>query len=119
MPLAPGLTARQIRTSRLLTNVHTAGDPDGIPVVLVHGNVSSNRFFDELLLALPAGYYGIAPDLRGYGASEALPIDATALRGKMRTNTSTRAAVMNRPSTSRPQSLRVKADGRLPFFPIW
>lgn len=77
MPLAPGLTARQIRTSRLLTNVHTAGDPDGIPVVLVHGNVSSNRFFDELLLALPAGYYGIAPDLRGYGASETLPVDAT------------------------------------------
>ena len=25
----------------------------------------------------PAGYYGIAPDLRGYGASETLPVDAT------------------------------------------
>ena len=77
MSLAPGLTARQIRTSRLLTNVHTVGDATGTPVVLVHGNVSSNRFFDELLLALPAGYYGIAPDLRGYGASETLPVDAT------------------------------------------
>lgn len=77
MSLAPGLTAHQIRTSRLLTNVHTAGDPDGVPVVLVHGNVSSNRFFDELLLALPAGYYGIAPDLRGYGLSETLPVNAT------------------------------------------
>ena len=68
MSLAPGITASQIRTSRLLTNVHTVGDATGIPIVLVHGNVSSNRFFDELLLALPAGYYGIAPDLRGYGA---------------------------------------------------
>ena len=46
MSLASALTARQIRTSRLLTNVHTVGDPEGIPVVLVHGNVSSNRFFD-------------------------------------------------------------------------
>ena len=77
MSLAPGITASQIRTSRLLTNVHTVGDAAGIPVVLVHGNVSSNRFFDELLLALPAGYYGIAPDLRGYGVSETLPVDAT------------------------------------------
>ena len=77
MSLAPGITASQIRTSRLLTNVHTVGDATGIPIVLVHGNVSSNRFFDELLLALPAGYYGIAPDLRGYGASETLPVDAS------------------------------------------
>lgn len=77
MSLASALTARQIRTSRLLTNVHTVGDPEGIPVVLVHGNVSSNRFFDELLLALPVGYYGVAPDLRGYGLSEILPINAT------------------------------------------
>lgn len=77
MSLAPGITASQIRTSRMLTNVNTVGDAAGIPAVLVHGNVSSNRFFDELLLALPAGYYGIAPDLRGFGASATLPVDAT------------------------------------------
>lgn len=74
---APAITTHKLQTDRLLTHLYTCGPADGTPVVLVHGNVSSARFFTDLLAALPAGAYGIAPDLRGYGESETKPVDAT------------------------------------------
>ena len=76
-PLIPGIDSTLIETPRLRTHVLLAGAQTGTPVVLVHGNVSSARFFEETLLALPEGYWGIAPDLRGFGASETKPVDAT------------------------------------------
>jgi ABC-type branched-subunit amino acid transport system ATPase component/pimeloyl-ACP methyl ester carboxylesterase len=76
-PLLPGIQARQVETPRLHVNMLAAGDEAGAPVALIHGNVSSARFFEETLLALPAGYWGLAPDLRGFGASETKPVDAT------------------------------------------
>lgn len=76
-PLLEGLDAAVIDTPRLRTHVITRGAPDGEPVILVHGNASAARFFEELMLAMPAGYRVIAPDLRGYGRSEAKPLDAT------------------------------------------
>ena len=66
-----------ISTSRLRTAVRISGDPDGIPVLLVHGNVSSSRFFDELMKLLPPFWYALAPDLRGFGDSQRLPVDAS------------------------------------------
>ena len=65
-----------ISTSRLRTAVRISGDPDGVPVVLVHGNVSSSRFFEELMALMPSLWYVLAPDLRGFGDSERLPVDA-------------------------------------------
>lgn len=76
-PLLDGVQARMVETPRLRMNVLTAGDEQGKPVVLIHGNVSSARFFEETMLALPAGYWALAPDLRGYGGSETKPVDAT------------------------------------------
>jgi pimeloyl-ACP methyl ester carboxylesterase len=76
-PLLNGIQARIVGAPRLKTNILTAGHESGQPVILVHGNVSSARFYEETLLALPAGYWGIAPDLRGFGSSEAKPVDAT------------------------------------------
>ena len=76
-PLMAGVSASVVETPRLRTYMLTAGDPGGKPVVLVHGNVSSSRFFEETMLALPPGYWVIAPDLRGFGESEAKPVDAT------------------------------------------
>jgi pimeloyl-ACP methyl ester carboxylesterase len=76
--LLPGIQARQVPTSRVRTNVLSrAGQTAGDPVVLVHGNISSALFFQELLLALPYEFRGLAPDLRGYGETEPAPIDAT------------------------------------------
>jgi len=75
-PLMPGIRSQMIETPRLRTHVLAAGPEGGTPVVLIHGNVSSARFFEETLLALPAGFQGIAPDLRGFGASETKPVDA-------------------------------------------
>ena len=75
--LPAGVTADRVTTDRLDTAILTAGNPNGDPLVLVHGNVSSSRFFAELMTELPDTYRIIAPDLRGYGDSETKPVDAT------------------------------------------
>jgi pimeloyl-ACP methyl ester carboxylesterase len=83
IPMLPGITSRLIQTDRLLVHVLTAGSREGIPILFVHGNVSSATFWEETMLALPERYYGIALDLRGYGTTEPLPIDATQGLGDM------------------------------------
>ena len=60
----------------MATHLLYSGPQNNIPVLFVHGNVSGGRFFGETLAALP-GYRGFAPDLRGFGASERKPLDAT------------------------------------------
>ncbi|MHC3438838.1 alpha/beta hydrolase [Natrialbaceae archaeon A-gly3] len=73
----PGVDSRSVRTSRLETHVLESGDTDGQPTVFLHGNVSSSRFFEDTLATLEDHYYAVAPDLRGYGDTEAKPVDAT------------------------------------------
>lgn len=68
---------RLVSTPRLQMAVRVSGDPDGIPVVLVHGNVASSRFFQELMELLPPLWHVVAPDLRGFGDSQRLPVDAS------------------------------------------
>lgn len=76
--LPDGVQSRDVPTSRLTTRVlEVAGRDDGEPVLLVHGNVSSSLFYVDLLTALPERYRPVAPDLRGYGDTEALPVDAS------------------------------------------
>jgi pimeloyl-ACP methyl ester carboxylesterase len=77
--LLPGISSSIIETSRLKTHVLTSGDAaaDSAPVIFIHGNVSGSRFWEETMLALPKGLRAIALDLRGFGDSEAKPIDAT------------------------------------------
>ncbi|HET7272475.1 MAG TPA: alpha/beta hydrolase [Rubrobacter sp.] len=75
--LLDGVGSETVATPRLETHILTTGPEDGIPVIFVHGNASSSRFFEETLAALPPGYRGLAPDLRGYGDSETKPLDAT------------------------------------------
>jgi pimeloyl-ACP methyl ester carboxylesterase len=52
------------------------GPEEGVPVIFIHGNVSSSRFWEENLAALSPHYRGLAPDLRGFGDSETKPVDA-------------------------------------------
>ena len=71
------MTSETIQTSRLRTHYVASGPEDGVPVVLVHGNLSTGRFYEHLFADAPERYRLIAPDMRGFGDSEPLPIDAT------------------------------------------
>jgi pimeloyl-ACP methyl ester carboxylesterase len=71
------ITSRYVRTARLSTFVREAGAADAPVLVLVHGNVSSSVFFEPLMETLADRFRLVAPDFRGYGDSERLPIDAT------------------------------------------
>jgi pimeloyl-ACP methyl ester carboxylesterase len=66
-----------IDTDRIVTNCWVSGMEDGKPVLLVHGNISTGRFWQAVAERLPAGYRLVAPDLRAFGRTEAKPIDAT------------------------------------------
>lgn len=77
VPLPSGVTEHHADTDRIRVRYTQAGDRDGAPVVLVHGNLSTCRFFDEVMAACPDGYRFIAPDMRGFGGSDKVAIDAT------------------------------------------
>ncbi len=70
-------TSQIVPTPRLAIHTLVAGPATAPPVVLIHGNVSSSAFWEPMMEALSATHRVIAPDLRGFGATEALPIDAT------------------------------------------
>ncbi|MBW0113809.1 alpha/beta hydrolase, partial [Pseudonocardia abyssalis] len=53
-----------------------SGPTDAPVIVMVHGNLSTGRFYEHLMPALPE-YRVLAPDMRGFGRSEPAPIDAT------------------------------------------
>jgi pimeloyl-ACP methyl ester carboxylesterase len=82
MPSSPaaglpvGVEAADITTSRLRTRVLLAGRAAAPALVLLHGNVSSARFFAETMAVLGEQFRCIAPDLRGFGGSEPAPVDA-------------------------------------------
>lgn len=65
-----GVTAKTVTTPRISTRVLFSGDEGGAPVIFIHGNASSATFWEETMIALPAGFRGIAPDLRGYGGAD-------------------------------------------------
>lgn len=71
------VSTRTISTPRLEVHLRQAGPDDAPPLLLVHGNVSSSEFFDQLMGRLGRTRRCLAPDLRGYGLSQRVPIDAT------------------------------------------
>ena len=77
IPTLPGIESRMVETARLTMHVLFSGDEGGEPVLFVHGNASSATYWEETMLALPEGFRAIAPDLRGYGATEGRLVDAT------------------------------------------
>ena len=76
--LLAGIDQHKVKTSRLEVAYLQAGTGN-TSIVLVHGNCSSSLFFQDFMLALAAtNHYTVyAPDMRGYGDSETLPVDAT------------------------------------------
>jgi len=75
--LPDGVRSATVETSRLRVHYLETGPADGVPVVFLHGNLVSSLFWDETLAALPDRYRGLAVDMRGFGDSESLAIDAT------------------------------------------
>lgn len=72
-----GIESHWVQTSQMLNHILVCGDKKGIPLIFIHGNFSSASYFEELMLTIPDTYRCIAIDLRGYGLSEDLVIDAT------------------------------------------
>jgi len=71
------LASKYQDTDRLRVNYVESGPADGIPVVMIHGNLATGRFFEHVMEAAPDGYRFVAPDMRGFGDTEQVPIDAT------------------------------------------
>ena len=73
----PSIQSARVPTARIDSHVLSAGRVGSEALVFVHGNLSAATYFEELMLSMAEDYYCLAPDLRGYGATEDLPIDAT------------------------------------------
>ncbi len=62
----------RITTNQIELSVHVSGPKDGVPVLLLHGWPELARSWKHQIAALAeAGYQVIAPDLRGFGHSDA------------------------------------------------
>ncbi|MCY4153962.1 MAG: alpha/beta hydrolase [Gammaproteobacteria bacterium] len=70
-------TARIISTPRITVNTLTCGDPAAEVILFIHGNLSSSVFWEQTMAVLGDDFFCVAPDLRGFGATEPLKIDAT------------------------------------------
>lgn len=77
MSLLPGVETGAVSTDRLRTHYYASGPETGTPVVMIHGNLSTGRFFEHLWPGAPEQYRFVAPDMRSFGRSESKPIDAT------------------------------------------
>ncbi|NDJ60892.1 MAG: alpha/beta hydrolase [Chloroflexi bacterium] len=78
VPTLPGITSHMVTSARITSRVLTSGPETGTAVLFLHGNLSSATYWEEIMLALPDGYRGIAPDQRGYGDADInAKIDAT------------------------------------------
>ncbi len=74
----PSIAVNMIATPALAVCVREVVDRmDGRPVIFVHGNVSSSPFFFPVMSHLPAHVRPIAVDLRGFGGTDSLPVDAS------------------------------------------
>jgi pimeloyl-ACP methyl ester carboxylesterase len=57
---------------------YSESNPTKEVLLFIHGNGSSSTFWESIIGDdLLKKYHCIAPDLRGYGLTEAMPIDAT------------------------------------------
>lgn len=71
------MTSVNVKTSRLQQHLLLAGEPDRPAIVFIHGNASSSVFWKEVATKLASDFFCLAPDLRGYGQTEDVLIDAT------------------------------------------
>ncbi|MGH8924624.1 MAG: alpha/beta fold hydrolase, partial [Acidimicrobiia bacterium] len=77
MKLLDGVRSEGVATDRLRVHYLESGPAGGEPVVMIHGNLATGRFFEHVMAQAPDRYRMIAPDMRGFGDTEARGIDAT------------------------------------------
>ncbi len=70
------ISRKVVKTARLAVSVLQSEAKNSVPVIMVHGNVSSSEFFKGFMAELGEDYEILAPDLRGFGKTEPLPINA-------------------------------------------
>lgn len=76
--LLPGVRSQQASVpNRLKMNYLSTGEKSYPVLVLIHGNVSSSLFWQDLMLEFSKTHFVVAPDLRGFGESETVKVDAT------------------------------------------
>ncbi|MEX1020877.1 MAG: alpha/beta hydrolase [Litorilinea sp.] len=61
------ISTRTIETTRLNHYCRIAGNPEDLPVLLLHGSFASSRWWEPFMSLMPDGFYMVAPDLRGCG----------------------------------------------------
>jgi pimeloyl-ACP methyl ester carboxylesterase len=67
-----------IDTARVRTHCWVDGPDAGEPLLLIHGNLTTGRFFQALSESLPRDRFRmVAPDLRSFGLTEPLAVDAS------------------------------------------
>lgn len=64
------LSEKMVETARLRMHYREQGQPDGLPLLLVHGSFGSGRWWEPFLAILPEEIHAVALDLRGCGQSE-------------------------------------------------
>jgi pimeloyl-ACP methyl ester carboxylesterase len=72
-PPLPGVRHTDVQVDRTRWHVAAAGDPGAPPVVLLHGWPQSWWIWRRQIADLAGDHHVIAPDLRGFGWSEAPP----------------------------------------------
>lgn len=65
-----------IQTETRKTAYYRMGEGTSKKLILIHGNVSSGAFYLPLMEKLSTEYDVVAPDLNGYGYTDATPINA-------------------------------------------
>jgi len=77
MELMAGIRSQTVETDRLRMHYLESGPGGGEPVVMIHGNLATGRFFEHVMAMAPERYRMLALDMRGFGDTEAKGIDAT------------------------------------------
>lgn len=79
IPVSPGITSRFIEVNGIRLHILERGNADAPQkIIMVHGNVAAATWWEEIMLALDENeYHSVALDMRGYGASDPAPVDAT------------------------------------------
>lgn len=68
---------KRLHTNRLSISYYRSGEGNSQKLLLLHGNLSSSIFFLPLMPYLEKDFDIVAPDMRCFGNTDPLPLDAT------------------------------------------